>query len=233
MGHVQIQIIYEDEALLVVNKPNNMLVHASYYARNIKEASLLARLKESIPVKLYPVHRLDYKTSGVIVLAKSSAFAAKIQKQFEANTIKKTYLALVRGHSQVEGIIDTPIKNADTGKYKEALTTYKTLAQTEVAISVAPYASSLYSYLEFYPKTGRMHQLRKHANKISHPIIGDHKYGNRHHNKMFAEELGFPNMFLHAAVIQFEHPVNNEVLSISAAKPVFWNEAFTILNLRS
>ncbi|MFT5824268.1 MAG: tRNA pseudouridine65 synthase [Crocinitomix sp.] len=228
---MEIEILYEDDALIIVNKPNNILVHASYYARNIKEPSLLARLKESIPIKLYPVHRLDHKTSGVLILAKSAAFTAKIQKQFESNTIKKTYLALVRGFSAAKGIIDTPIQNAATGKYKDALTSYKTLEQTEVDIAVQPYPKSRYSLLEFHPETGRMHQLRKHANKISHPIIGDHKYGNRHHNKMFAEELNFPNMFLHASEIVLEHPETNESLIVKAPLPLFWNEAFTKINL--
>jgi tRNA pseudouridine65 synthase len=230
---MDIEILYEDDALVVVNKPNNILVHASYYARNIKEPSLIARLKELIPIKLSPVHRLDYKTSGVLILTKSAVFAASIQKQFESNTIQKTYLALMRGYCPSEGIVDTPIQNADTGKYREALTRYKTLEQTEVEIAVQPYPQSRYSYVELSPKSGRMHQLRKHANKISHPIIGDHKYGNRHHNKMFAEELGFPNMFLHAAAIEFEHPVSKESVLIKAKKPTFWDEAFAILNLKS
>ncbi|NOQ71361.1 MAG: pseudouridine synthase [Crocinitomix sp.] len=230
---MQIEILYEDDDLVVINKPNNMLVHASYYARNIKEPSLLARLKESIPVKLYPVHRLDYKTSGVIVLAKSSAGAAEIQEQFASNTIKKRYMALVRGRIKESGTVETPVKNPDTGVYKEAKTNFNALLYTEVDIPVKPYPKSRYSWVELFPQTGRMHQLRKHMNKISHPIIGDHKYGNRHHNKMFAEELGFANMFLHAAAIEFEHPVSNEVISISASKPVFWNEAFAVLNLTS
>lgn len=231
LQRMQIEVLFEDDHLIVVNKPNNILVHASYYARNIKDPSLIARLKTSIDTKLYPVHRLDYKTSGVIILAKSSAIAAALQKQFETNSIKKRYFALVRGFSNESGLVDTPVKNPETGVYKEAKTTYNSLLFTEVDIPVKPYPKSRYTWVELLPHTGRMHQLRKHMNKISHPIVGDHKYGNRHHNKMFAEKLGFKNMFLHAADITFTHPVNKKELKIVADIPEFWLDAFIAIDI--
>ncbi len=218
---VEIPILYHDDNLIVVSKPNNMLVHHSYYARNIKTQSLVEFFKGKF--KLYPVHRLDHKTSGLIILAKSSEIAAKIQQQFEKKTIEKKYLALVRGFTPKEGKIDTPVKNADTGKYKESLTLFRTLQSIEVPIAVEPYSQSRYSLIEFIPKTGRMHQLRKHANKMSHPIIGDHKYGNRHHNRMFAEQLNLPNLFLHAYSLSFDHPITLEKIELKALLPGFWN----------
>ena len=228
---MDIPILYQDDALVVVSKPNNILVHPSYYARNIKEPSLIELLSEVIDEKLYPVHRLDYKTSGVMILAKSSVNAAALQKQFEENTIQKVYYALVRGYSDKKGKVDTPVKNPDTGKYKEALTNYSTLESVEVAIAVQPYSMSRYSLVVLFPKTGRMHQLRKHMNKISHPIIGDHKYGNRHHNRMFEEELKYPNMFLHAYQISFRHPVTKEEVCINVTPPEFWLNAFKRLSI--
>ncbi len=222
---MNIEVVFEDESLIVVNKPNNLLVHASYYARNIKEPSLIDRLKEQVNTKLYPAHRLDYKTSGIIVLAKSSEMAGQLQKQFENQTIKKTYIALLRGFVAEEGIIETPVKNPENGKYKEAKTHYEKFESIEVDIAVQPYDKSRYSLVEFYPETGRMHQLRIHANKISHPIIGDHKYGNRHHNKMFKEELGFDLMFLHAYQLAVEHPKTGEFIQFQASPSVAWNLA--------
>lgn len=222
---MNIEVIHEDEAVLLVNKPSNMLVYHSYYARNIKSPSLVDELKTVGYQKLHPIHRLDYKTSGLIILTKNPLAAAHLQNQFEVNTVEKEYTALVRGYTEEAGTIDTPVKNADTGKYREALTHYRRLQITEVDIPVPPYPKSRYSLVQFYPKTGRMHQLRKHANKISHPIIGDHKYGNRHHNKMFAAELGFEHMFLHATSIQFIHPTTGKKMTFTAPFPEFWTEA--------
>jgi hypothetical protein len=95
-----------------------------------------------------------------------------------------------------------------------------------------PYETSRYSLVEFTPKTGRMHQLRIHANKISHPIIGDPKYGNRHHNHMFIEKFGIDKLFLHAKSLEFEHPITNEKLKIQVEVPDFWElvDVFPLMN---
>ena len=154
-----IETVYEDESIIAVNKPNNILVYASYFARNIKEDDLLTLLKEQMGQNLYPIHRLDRKTSGIILLAKEKEFVKDYQQQFEKNLVQKQYYAVVRGFSQAKGIIDTPTKNAETGTYKEALTEYKTLETIELDIPVHPYDKSRYSLVKFTPKTGRMHQL--------------------------------------------------------------------------
>lgn len=218
-----IEVLYHKHDILVVNKPNNQLVHSSYYARNIKEPSLITVLEEQLGIKLYTVHRLDYKTSGVIAFGCTPAAAKHLQDQFEATAIQKNYLALVRGFTAPTGTVDTPVKNADTGVYKPALTNFETLTTVEVPIAVKPYEKSRYSLVRFIPKTGRMHQLRRHANKISHPIIGDHKYGNRHHNAMFAEALNLPDLFLHAHTIRFLQ-INGAAVMVKAELPHFWQK---------
>ncbi len=203
---MDIEVIFEDESLIVVNKPNNMLVYPSYFARNIKEKSLIEHLQEQVDNKLYPIHRLDYKTSGVIMMGKNSESVRQVQIQFEEGTTEKTYKALLRGHTSISGKVDTPVKNPDTGKYKEAYTEYFTLSLIEIPKAIPPFNTSRYSLVNLSPKTGRMHQLRKHMNKISHPIIGDHRYGDRHHNRLFSELL-LPNMFLHAEDLRMNHPI--------------------------
>jgi tRNA pseudouridine65 synthase len=218
-----IEIIYEDDYCIVVNKPNNLLVHHSYFSRNIEEDSLVQLLKLQGYESPIPVHRLDRKTSGALLLAKHKDFVKPFQDLFESQEISKKYIALVRGHVVESGVIDSPVKN-DRGNYKEALTLFKCVKQIELNIPVEPYATARYSYVEFEPKTGRMHQLRMHANKMSHPIIGDHKYGNRHHNRMFEETLGLPNLFLHAFELRFKHPISSENLLIQADKPSFWTD---------
>ena len=226
-----IDILFEDEYCIIVNKPNNILVHHSYYARNITEDSLLQLLRKQFDnSNFYPVHRLDRKTSGLLLLTKKKEYISKFQNLFITNQIQKTYYALVRGFCEPKGIIDTPVKNPDTGIYKDALTIYKRISQIELSIPVVPYSSSRYSILELQPKTGRMHQLRKHMNKIAHPIIGDHKYGNRHHNQMFESEFGLDYLFLHAYLLEFKHPFTDEKIKITIKSPIFWHDLLVKLN---
>tara|TARA_B100000508_G_scaffold141026_1_gene145281 strand:- start:63674 stop:64393 length:720 start_codon:yes stop_codon:yes gene_type:complete len=218
----KIEIIYEDDHLLVVNKPNNYLVHHSHYARNIQEATLLDKLKEQIIQPLYPVHRLDRKTSGVLLLAKEKEFVSEIQQLFTDNRIEKNYYAILRGFVDEKLTVDSPVKN-DKGIYKDAITHLTCLKQIELDIPVHPYDRSRYSLVKLIPETGRMHQLRIHTNKISHPIIGDYKYGDRFHNRMFEENFDCHYMFLHAKTLSFEHPFMDKQLTLNAGFPADWD----------
>jgi tRNA pseudouridine65 synthase len=215
------EIVYEDEFILIVNKPNDLLVHHSYYARNIEENSLV-QLLQGKGYAVYPIHRLDRKTSGLLLLAKKKEYVSAFQVLFENGQIQKKYLALLRGHVSEEGIIDSPVKN-ERGNYKEAETSFRLIRHIEMQIPVQPYQTSRYSLVEFTPKTGRMHQLRIHANKISHPIIGDPKYGNRHHNHMFIEKFGINKLFLHASSLSFIHPYTSSPLIFKVPLPIFWD----------
>jgi tRNA pseudouridine65 synthase len=228
----KVDILYEDNYILAANKPNNVLVHHSHYARNITDDSLLQLLRKQLNIAIYPINRLDRKTSGVILLAKEKEHVSSFQKLFDEKQIEKKYLALVRGHVLDKQTIDTPVKN-DRGNYKTALSLISPIRQFSVDIPVQPYPTSRYSLIEMQPITGRTHQLRIHANKIAHPIIGDHKYGNRHHNRMFEDELKHPNLFLHCKVTQFLHPFTEEKIIIEAPLPSFWNHCFDQLEKTS
>ncbi len=219
---LELQIVYEDQWCFIVSKPSNLLVHHSYYARNIEEDSLVELLKRQGFESPVPVHRLDRKTSGLILFSKTKEGVSVFQNLFEENKIQKTYLALVRGHLPENGIIDSPVKN-ERGNYKEALTEYRCLKTFERNYEIAPYPAQRYSLVEFKPRTGRYHQLRIHANKIAHPIINDPKYGNRHHNHYFQETLNIHELFLHACQLQFEHPITNELVEAKADLPLHWN----------
>ena len=225
-----IEIIYEDDSIVAVNKPNNVLVYASYFARNIKESDLVTLLKEQTELDLYPIHRLDRKTSGILLLAKEKEFVKDYQQQFENNKVQKHYYAILRGYSSPKGIIDTPTKNAETGMYKKALTEYETLETIELDIPVHPYDKSRYSLVKFTPKTGRMHQLRIHANKISHPIVGDYQYGDRFHNRMFENEFNWSNMFLHASELTIKQSNSRDSLILKSDFPADWNKLFENFN---
>jgi len=227
---LSIKIIFEDEYLVVVNKPNNFIIHKSHYSRNIIETNLLAFLKEQLGCQVYPAHRLDRKTSGIIILLKDKQYASQFQDLFISKSIQKTYYAIVRGFSPDAGTIDTPVKNDDTGIYKDALTHYKTVKTIALDIPVQPYDGSRYSLVQLIPETGRMHQLRKHLNKISYPIIGDYKYGDRFHNRMFETEFNCTYMFLHAHQLGFTHPITNKKLQLTADFPADWEILFQKFN---
>tara|TARA_B100000809_G_scaffold86740_1_gene85098 strand:- start:428 stop:1150 length:723 start_codon:yes stop_codon:yes gene_type:complete len=225
-----IEIIFEDEFIIVVNKPNNFIIHESHYARNIRETTLLQFLEQQLGYPVYPAHRLDRKTSGVILLLKSKDNVSQFQELFNSKSIQKTYYAIVRGFSPDNGIIDSPVKNDDTGIYKEALTHYKSVNNIELNIPVHPYDNSRYSLIELKPQTGRMHQLRKHMNKINHPIVGDYKYGDRFHNRMFETEFECIYMFLHAYTLDFTHPITKIDLQLKADFPADWQKLFNKFN---
>ncbi|MDH4472367.1 MAG: pseudouridine synthase [Fluviicola sp.] len=222
---MEIPVLFEDEVCLVVNKPNNLLVHHSHFARNIETPSLVELVRGLGYESAVPVHRLDHKTSGALIFVKSNEYASDFQQLFDSKAIQKTYAALLRGHIAESGIIDSPVKN-ERGNYKEALTHYRCLQHFELKMAVEPYPTSRYSLVEFTPETGRTHQLRIHANKISHPIIGDPKHGNRHHNHAFQEQLQLPDLFLHAERLEFVHPYTQELVKISADFPDFWEMFF-------
>jgi len=224
---MSLEIIFEDENIICVNKPNNVLVHHAFLSRNVAdEDSLLQLIEKEFQMKVYPIHRLDRKTSGLILLAKEKEFVSKFQELFIAKEIDKIYYGIVRGHSPETKTIDSPVKGRDANVHKEALTHLKTLANTTLDIPVKPYDSSRYSLVELSPKTGRMHQLRVHSNKISHPLIGDTKYGDKNHDVMFDENFGWKNLFLHAGMLKFTHPFTAEELTLKGNFPKDWIALF-------
>lgn len=231
---MDLEIIFEDNYFIAVNKPNNMLVHHAHHSRNMShEVSLLKLISESLGLKVYPIHRLDRKTSGIILLAKETGFVSKFQELFTENKIDKNYFGVVRGFSEATKTIDTPVKGKDANVHKEALTHLETLNKVTLDIAVKPYNSSRYSLVKLMPKTGRMHQLRIHTNKISHPLIGDTKYGDKNHDVMFETNFGWKNMFLHAGILVFNHPFTNEKLTLKASFPDDWIALFNEFNWKN
>ncbi|MBA6155077.1 pseudouridine synthase [Tenacibaculum sp. S7007] len=222
-----VDILYEDEYIICVSKPNNVVVHHAHHSRNVAdEESLLQLLFKNFEKKFYPIHRLDRKTSGIILLAKETKYVSKFQELFTNNEIQKTYYGVVRGHSPESVVIDSPVKGRDANVYKDAETHFKTIDKTIVDIPVKPYDTSRYSLVEMKPKTGRLHQLRIHTNKISHPLIGDPKYGDKNHNVMFIDNFDCKNLFLHAYSLEFKHPFSEENQLIKAEFPMDWSIIF-------
>ena len=157
---MSLEIIFKDSYCLLVTKPNNVLVHHAHHSRNkIDEKSLVQLIEDQLGSRYFPIHRLDRKTSGIILLASKKEYVSAFQALFTNKQIKKIYYGVVRGYSQENRIIDSPVKGRDALVYKEAETHLKRLDKIELNIPVKPYDSSRYSLVELTPTTGRMHQI--------------------------------------------------------------------------
>lgn len=225
---MEIPLIFEDDYIIAVNKPANCIIHNSYYARNIKSKTLLQLLTEQHNSTYYPIHRLDFKTSGLVLLAKHKEKIPTFQHLFIKNQIQKRYIAVVRGFVNESIEISSPVKHPENKEYKDANTICTPLGTKEIDIAVHPYNSARYSLVELIPKTGRIHQLRIHMNKISHPIVGDYKYGDRFHNRMFETKFKLFSMFLHATSLSFKHPVTKKKININASFSEDWHKLFKL-----
>ena len=229
-----LDILFEDEYIICVSKPNNVVVHHAHHSRNVSdEDSLLQLLFNQFGKKFYPIHRLDRKTSGIILLAKETSFVSKFQELFTNNEIQKTYYGIVRGHAPESKIIDSPVKGRDANVHKDAETLLELVDKITLDIPVKPYDTSRYSLVKLSLKTGRLHQLRIHMNKISHPLINDAKYGDKNHDLMYESEFGWTKLFLHAGSLAFQHPFTQEELTLKAHFPQDWIALFDRFNWKN
>jgi len=209
-----LEIVYQDDYLVAINKPHGLLVHRSPIAADASEFAIQL-LRDQINQKVFPVHRLDRKTSGVLLFALTDEVNRLMQEAFMNKKVDKKYLALVRGFTAESGTIDYALTN-EAGKTQDAITHYKTIETFEILVPFGKQLSSRYSLVEVTPETGRMHQIRKHFAHIFHPIIGDRPHGCNKQNKMFLEKWEMSKMLLHAQKISFMHPVSNESITIQA-----------------
>jgi tRNA pseudouridine65 synthase len=209
-----LEIIFQDDALVAVNKPNGLLVHRSSIASQ-ESTFALQLIRDQTGKKVYPVHRLDRKTSGVLVFAFDGEIAKLLQEQFISQAIIKKYLAITRGYFPDEIEVDYPLTN-DRNKKQDAITFFKMLKKTEIDIPFGGHPTSRYSLVEIFPKTGRQHQIRKHCNHLRHPIIGDRPHGCNKQNRFFKERWNLMTMLLHAKELSFVHPVSGQDLTLRA-----------------
>ena len=222
-----LEIIFSSKNLIAINKPAGLLVHPSPIARDA-DTSALQLLRDQIGQYVYPVHRLDRKTSGVLVFALNKESLSLLSKAFQEGTIEKEYHAIVRGHIADSGIIDYELVN-DKNKKQSALTKYHCLKRTEINLPFGKHPTSRYSLVRLTPQTGRHHQLRKHMAHIFHPIIGDRPHGCNKQNKLFKETFGLIEMMLHATNIGFEDPETKERITINANKSKEFERVLRVL----
>jgi len=186
--------------MLAVDKPPGLLSTPSPLASD--RVTCMSLLRDQIGAWVYPVHRLDRATSGVLLFARDSSSAGQIASWFRERLARKLYLALVRGWVEQEGEIDHPVEGAHPGERVEAFTRYRCLGQVEVDHPVGRYATARYSLVEASPVTGRRHQIRRHFKHLRHPLLGDSDYGDTHHNRFFRERYGLRRLMLHAWVLE-------------------------------
>lgn len=209
------EIIYQDEHLVAINKPHGLLVHRSKIAAET-DVFALQLLRNQLGQKVFPAHRIDRKTSGVLLFSLSEEVDKLLKAQFAEQKLKKVYWAIVRGYTIDEELIDYPLKK-ENGQLQEAQTYYKTIARTEINVPFGKHNTSRYSLIEAEPATGRMHQIRKHLAHIYHPIIGDRPHGCNKQNKLFKEKWGMDKMMLHAYQLSFIHPIHQKRILITAS----------------
>lgn len=221
----QLPVIYRDEYLVAVDKPSGLLVHRSPIDRH-ETRFALQLVRDQIGQRVYPVHRLDKPTSGVLLFALSSEIARRVSEQFSAHSVTKQYLAVVRGHCPQEGeidhaITDKPDKIADRNRTRErppqeAVTLYHRLATAEIPYEVDRYPQSRYSLVALQPLQGRKHQLRRHMKHLGYPIIGDAKYGKGVQNRFFQHHFNCHRLLLACTGMTIEHPVSQKRLHLRA-----------------
>ncbi|MGL5318580.1 MAG: pseudouridine synthase [Bacteroidales bacterium] len=216
-----IEILYEDSQIVAVNKPTGLLVHRTRIAEEENDF-LLQKLRDQLQRKLYPIHRLDRPTSGIVLFAFSSEDASLFSQMIQTNAVEKEYLALVRGWFPDNVDLDHPVKN-EKGNSKEAHTIFKNVKHYEIEIPSGRYTTTRFSLIECFPKSGRWHQLRQHLAHLRHYIINDRVHGDGKCNRFFSDHFGHREMFLHAVRLTFEHPVTKQQIIIHAPLPVHWD----------
>jgi len=238
-----LNILYQDDYLVAVDKPAGLFVHRSFMDKD-ENYFALQLVRDQIGKYVYPVHRLDKPTSGVLLFALTKDIARKMSEMFSQKnsnkTIQKTYYALVRGHLLGENLIDYPLKekldklgdkNVSRDKPAQAAQTYyQSITTASLPIALGKYDSVRYSLIKLLPKTGRRHQIRRHLAHLRHPIIGDINYGDNKQNPFFIQHFGFKRLMLIAKQLAFIHPVSAEPISIDVEFDQLWQAVFKQLD---
>lgn len=215
-----LNIVYEDADFVAIDKPAGLLVHRSPVDRR-ETRFAVQLLRDQLGYYVYPAHRLDKPTSGILLFAKSTQALAAVRQQFEEQGVRKQYLALVRGFAPATLRIEHPVKTRsddyDTRLSEEprlGITELQTLRHYELPVQIETFASTRYSLVKLSPLTGRRHQLRYHMKHISHPIVGDSSYGKGVHNRYFQRAFACERLLLMASELVFTHPYTEMSVAI-------------------
>jgi tRNA pseudouridine65 synthase len=216
-----VPILYRDDDLVAVHKPAGLLVHRSTIDAR-ESRFLLQQVRDQLGKAVAPVHRLDKGTSGIVVFALHPEAARRLTPMFGDGSVRKTYLAVVRGWAPARRIIDHPLRDLGDRfarrrvvESRSARSVLRCLARIELPAPVGRYATARYSLVACRPHTGRQHQVRRHLKHLRHPVIGDANYGDGAHNRFFRSR-GVSRLLLAASALRFIHPFSHVPLAVSA-----------------
>lgn len=233
-------VLYQDEHLIAVNKPAGLLVHRTVIDRHETEYALQIVRNQS-GKRVYPFHRLDKPTSGVLLFAFDPEMGREMTRLFTQGAVEKTYRAIVRGFTEQSGRVDYALKE-QTDKLmqggldkpaQEAITAYQRLATIELPHPVGRYETARFSLIEAVPETGRNHQIRRHMKHIFHPVLGDTTYGDGKQNEFVRIRLNCRRLLLHASTIAFTHPRSGEFIRIEAPQDEEFQKVLDVLGWTS
>lgn len=236
MNREKLDILYQDDYLVAIDKPAGLLVHRSWLAREAREFAM-QMLRDQLGRHVYPVHRLDRPTSGILLFALDPDSAHRMNQLFADRKVSKLYHAVVRGYVAEHGQINYPLtekldriadKYAREDKPAQiAVTDYLMLRQIELPFAVSKqHSTTRYSLVQLSPKTGRKHQLRRHLAHIDHPIIGDTTHGDGRHNRFFREHFDCHRLLLAATGLDFKHPISEKEVNIRLKLPEEFRRPF-------
>ncbi len=235
MSDEQLDILFRDDHYVVIDKPSGLLVHRSPIDKRETRFALQI-LRNQIGQHIYPIHRLDKPTSGVMIFALHSEAASAMADVINSEKVNKTYWAVVRGYAPEEGFIDHALSYqaddyADRDRRvlpepQSAQTHFRRLATVELPIFVDRYPQSRYSWVELKALTGRRHQLRRHMKHIGHPIIGDARHGKGVHNRFFRSEYGADRLLLMARELSWQHPITGQQITCQATLDEAFSRVF-------
>lgn len=227
-----LRILYQDEFLIAIDKPPGLLVHRTGLDAGETQFALQL-LRDQLGRPVWPAHRLDKGTSGVLLFALDPGTASLLGQRFDSpdaasGALRKTYHAMVRGWPPAAGLIDHPLKRlpddarAGREEWQQARTRYRTLAHYELPLPYGHFAATRCALVELTPETGRRHQLRRHLKHIAHPILGDATHGKGPLNRSVAAHIGVSRLWLHARRLDLRHPVSAAPLRIEAQTDPGW-----------
>ena len=220
-------LIHLDAHLLAVHKPAGLLVHRSQLDAHA-DGDLLTQLQARLAMPLWPVHRLDKGTSGVLLLSRDVATARQLGALFAAGALQKTYLALVRGWPDPQGETSRPLARdpelPSTGQpLLAACTRWQLLQRLLLPVSTdARHPHTRLALLQVQPQSGRRHQIRRHFKALAHPLVGDATHGKGPLNRAVAAHLGTSRLWLHALALHLLHPATGTPLRLHAEPGPEW-----------
>ena len=213
-----VDILFQDDHFVAVHKRSGLVVHPTKLAPNA--IAVLPSLRKQLGQYVYPVHRIDRGTSGVVLFGLDPDAASRMGTLIQSREVEKQYLALVRGYLDDYGRIDYALEDAEKGNGRvDSVTEYWCDRRVEIPYAVGPYETSRYSLAIAKPLTGRRHQIRKHFAHLHHPVIGDTTYGDGDHNKLYRKAFSCSRLILMATALSFDHPYSGERVEITCPVP--------------